>query len=161
MDAMRLIGATRHALAQAGSVQDVVAEAWQVHALAEAIGGHLAVNGPAAARAEARGLCEAGCRARGALHHPALHHPAVRNGGMRAVQLTEVRDVRRVLLALGELLGDAGIALVGIASNTEEEALYWQCVESIDAADESRDRVRGILRHLERPLEVWEHGGAA
>lgn len=157
MDAMRLIGATRHALAQAGSMQEIVAEAWQVHALAEAIGGHLVVNGPAEARVEARGLCEAGGRARGALHHPALHHPARRTGGIRAVRLTEVSDARRALLALAELLGDAGIALVGVASTTEEEALYWQCLESIDAADESRDRVHGILRHL----KVRERRGAA
>ncbi|WKX73048.1 DUF6099 family protein [Streptomyces sp. XD-27] len=157
MDAMRLIGATRHALAQAGTVQDIVAEAWQAHALAEAIGGHLTVYGPVPARAEARGLGEAGSRARAALYHPALRHPAVRSGCIRAVQLSEVQELRRTLIALAELLGDAGIALVGVASGTEEEALYWSCVESIDAADECRDRVRGILRHL----EVRERGGAA
>ncbi|MFC0599023.1 DUF6099 family protein [Streptomyces palmae] len=157
MDAMRLIDANRHALAQAGTEQDVVVEAWQAHALAEAIGGHLTLHGPPEARTEASGLCEAAGRARGALHHPALRHPVVRGGGIRAVQLTEVRDLRRALPALAELLGDAGIALVQVASGTEEEALYWQCVESMDAADECRDRVRGILRHL----EVRERGGAA
>src|SRR5262245_12570638 len=115
MDAMRLIGVTRHALAQAGTVHDIVAEAWQVQALAEAVGGHRAVYGPAAARAEARGLHEAGGRARGALFHPVLHHPALHNGGVRAAQLSEVRDARGVLFALGDLLAEAGFALVGVA----------------------------------------------
>lgn len=157
MDAMRLIGASRHALAQAGTEEEIVVEAWQAHALAEAIGGHLALHGPPEARTEARGLYEAGGRARGALHHRALRHRDMRAGCTRAAQLTEVRDMRRVLPALAELLGDAGIALVGVASGTEDEALYWSCVESIDAADECRDRVRGILRHL----QVRERGGAA
>lgn len=44
MDAMRLIGVTRHALAKAGSVHDIVAEAWQVQALAEAVGGYFVVS---------------------------------------------------------------------------------------------------------------------
>ena len=26
--------------------------------------------------------------------------------------------------------------------------MYWQCMEAIDAADESRDRVRELLRRL-------------
>jgi hypothetical protein len=161
MDAMRLIGVTRHALAKAGGVHDVVAEAWQVQALAEAVGGYFMVSGPAAARAEARGLCEAGSRARGALFHPALHYPALRGGGLRAAQLSEVRDPRGVLLALGDLLAEAGFALVGVASSTEEEALYWQCVEAIDAADEARDRVHGMLRHLTELEWGGEWGGAA
>ncbi|WP_063737029.1 DUF6099 family protein [Streptomyces sp. RTd22] len=161
MDAMRLIGVTRHALAKAGGVHDIVAEAWQVQALAEAVGGYFMVSGPAAARAEARGLCEAGSRARGALFHPALHHPALRGAGLRAAQLSEVRDPRGVLLALGDLLAEAGFALVGVASSTEEEALYWQCVEAIDAADEARDRVLGMLRHLTGLEWGGEWGGAA
>jgi hypothetical protein len=157
MEAMRLIGVTRHALAQARTVQDIVAEAWQVQALAEAIGDRLALYGPAAARAEARGLHEAGGRARGALYAPALRHPTLHGGRIRAMQLSEVTDARRVLLAIADLLAEAGFALVGVASNTGEEALYWQCIEAIDAADEARDRAHGMLRHL----EIREHGGAA
>jgi hypothetical protein len=158
---MRLIGVTRHALAKAGDVQDIVAEAWQVQALAEAVGGYFVVSGPAAARAEARGLCEAGGRGRGALFLPAAHHSAPHSGGLRAAQLSEVRDPREVLLALGDLLAEAGFALVGVASSTEEEALYWSCVEAIDAADEARDRVHGMLRHLTVLEWGGEWGGAA
>ena len=107
------------------------------------------MSGPAAARAEARGLCEAGGRARGALFHPALHHPALRGAGLRAAQLSEVRDPHEACCwRWGSCSAEAGIALVGVASSTEEEALYWQCIEAIDAADESRDRVLGMLRHL-------------
>lgn len=40
------------------------------------------------------------------------------------------------------------IALVGIASAAADETTYWQCMESIDAADESRDRVLEMLRKL-------------
>ena len=66
-----------------------------------------------------------------------------------------------MLLALGDLLAEAGFALVGVASSTEEEALYWQCVEAIDAADEARDRVHGMLGHLTGLEWGGEWGGAA
>ncbi|SPE64412.1 hypothetical protein SNS2_5739 [Streptomyces netropsis] len=152
MEAMRLIRATRLALAQARAVQDIVIEAWQTQALAEAIGGHLAVHGPFEARAAAGGLSEAGSRAYGA-----LRQGAAREGGLRAAQLSEVRDPWAALTALGGLLGEVGIALVGVACASEEDGLYWQCIEAIDAADETSDRVRG----LQRRLALRERGGAA
>lgn len=156
MEAMRLIEATRLALTRAETVQDIVVEAWQAQALAEVIGGYFAGSASPAARWEAEGLTEAGGRACGALKRPALSHSALRAGAIRATQLTEVRDPRRVLLALGVLLGDVGIALVEVAC-VAEEGLYWQCVEAVDAADESRDRVFGMLRELSARRE----GGAA
>ncbi|MEU4209230.1 DUF6099 family protein [Streptomyces sp. NPDC026206] len=152
MEAARLIDVTRRALAQARAVQDIVVEAWQAQALAEAVGSHLAVHGPFEARAAARGLSEAGGRASGALHRTAL-----RAGGLRAAQLTEVHDPWAVLAALGELLGEVGIALVGVACVCEEDAVYWQCIEGIDAADETTDRIGGLLRRL----ALRERGGAA
>lgn len=142
MDAERLIGVSRHALAQSRAVPDIVAESWQAQALAQAIGGRLAVYGPLELRKEARGLSETGARGIGAPDHPGVR------AGIRAAQLSEVMDARETLLALGALLGDVGIALVGVACSTDEEGLYWQCVEAIDAADESNDRVRGMLRRL-------------
>ena len=93
-------------------------------------------------RGEARGLGEIGGLA------VAMDHPAVRRGGVRAAQLTEVADAHDTLIGLGCLLADVGIALVGVACATDEEGLYWQCIEAIDAADESNDRVRGMLRRL-------------
>ena len=41
-----------------------------------------------------------------------------------------------------------GIALVAVACAAGDEATYWQCMEAIDAADESRDRVLEMLRKL-------------
>ncbi|MFI1971523.1 hypothetical protein BLA24_31270 [Streptomyces cinnamoneus] len=152
MDAARLIEVTRHALARAGAVEDIVVEAWQAQALAEAVGSHLAAHGPFEVRAAARGLSEAGGRASGALCRIAL-----RAGGLRAAQLGEVRDPWSALTDLGDLLGEVGIALVGVACACEEDAVYWQCIEAIDAADETSDRISGLLRRL----TLRERGGAA
>lgn len=143
MEAERLIAAGRHALAQSGTAMDIVAEAWQAQALAQAIGSHLALCGPQELRSEARGLSEIG-GGRGTVSD----HPVLGTGGPRAAQLTEVVNPRVALTALGALLGEVGIALVGVACATDEEGLYWQCIEAIDAADESNDRVRGMLRRL-------------
>ncbi|MFG2869079.1 DUF6099 family protein [Streptomyces sp. NPDC048338] len=142
MEAERLIAAGRRALAESRTALDIVAEAWQAQALAQAIGSHLALCGPLELRSEARGLSETG-GGRGVLEYPVLGP-----GGPRAAQLTEVADARVALNALGALLGEVGIALVGVACATDEEGLYWQCIEAIDAADESNDRVRGMLRRL-------------
>ncbi|TFE48559.1 hypothetical protein E3E14_17545, partial [Streptomyces sp. ICN441] len=60
MDAERLVAIGRRALAECRVAFDVVAEAWQAQALAQAIGGRLAVSGPQELRGEARGLSEAG-----------------------------------------------------------------------------------------------------
>ncbi|WP_406082137.1 DUF6099 family protein [Streptomyces zaomyceticus] len=136
MEAERLITLGRQALAESGSAQDIVAEAWQAQALAQAIGNRLALCGPQELRGEARGLGELG------------EYPAWGAGGPRAARLTEVADPSGALTELGELLGEVGIALVGVACATDDEGLYWQCIEAIDAADESSDRVRGMLRRL-------------
>ncbi|UGY94090.1 DUF6099 family protein [Streptomyces gobiensis] len=143
MDAVRLIRATRHALARCEELSDIVAESWQAQALAEAVGCRLALAGPPEVRTEASGLCEAGGRARGTLRHPAGLAVEI-----RAARLTEIRDPCRALRDLGGLLGESGAALVQVAVVAEEEALYWQCLEAIDAADESGDRVAAILRRL-------------
>ncbi|MDN3292560.1 DUF6099 family protein [Streptomyces ficellus] len=143
MDAERLIAAGRRALAESRVALDIVTEAWQAQALAQAIGNQLALTGPLELRGEARGLSEIGGRG-----GPGPDHPALRPDGLRAARLSDVADVRRTLLGLGALLGEVGIALVGVACATDEEGLYWQCIEAIDAADESSDRVRVMLRRL-------------
>lgn len=137
MEAERLVAAGLRALAASGTAHDIVAEAWQARALAQAMGSRLALCGPLELRGEARGLSEAG------------EYPAWGAAGPRAARLTEVGDPRSALTALAELLGEVGIALVGVASVTDEEGLYWQCMEAIDAADEACDRVRGMLRRLD------------
>ncbi|MEU2182224.1 DUF6099 family protein [Streptomyces thermolilacinus] len=146
MDAERLITLSRSDLAESRAVPDIMASAWQAQCLAQAIGDHLALFGPREVRGEARGLGETG--GRGVV---GPDHPARRPGASAASQLSEVLDPRGTLLALGALLGEVGMALVGVACATDEEGLYWQCIEAIDAADEAGDRVRVMLRRLPVP----------
>ena len=118
MDAVRLILASRHALAISEGVSQTLAEVWQAQALAQAIGSRLAVTGPPELRGEALGLTELAGRGCGLLDQP--RHA---DGDLRAARLTELGDARQALLCLGNLLGEAGIALVGIASAAEA----WRC----------------------------------
>ncbi|MEU0819079.1 DUF6099 family protein [Streptomyces mirabilis] len=156
MDAVRLIGASRRALAGSGDTIEVVAEAWQAQALAQAIGSRFAVSGPPELRGEALGLTELAGRGCGVLNAPPLDM-----ADLRAAQLTELGDARESLLCLGGLLGEVGIALVGIACAADDQGTYWQCMEAIDAADESRDRVLEMLRRLAaRDQGVAERGRA-
>ncbi|MEV5512182.1 DUF6099 family protein [Streptomyces flaveolus] len=143
MDAVRLIVTSGRALAAGGGVPEILTEVWQAQALAQAIGSRLAVQGPPELRGEALGLTELAGRGCGVLRTPDLSP-----GELRAAQLTELGDARQALMCLGTLLGEIGIALVGIACTVEDEGTYWQCMEAIDAADESRDRVLEMLRRL-------------
>lgn len=152
MEAVLLVEASRQALARCTTVPEIVAEAWQAQALVEAVGALLAMSGPPALRPEALDLREAGRRGCGSLHHELQGARGVRADG-----LSRIRDPRCALTALGGLLGETGVALVGVAVAAAEEGLYWQCIEAIDAADESGDRVSGLLRGLALP----ERGGAA
>ncbi|MGW2523116.1 DUF6099 family protein [Streptomyces sp. NPDC001617] len=143
MDAVRLIVTSRRALAVGGGAPEILTEVWQAQALAQAIGSRLAVSGPPELRGEALGLTELAGRGCGVLDAPDLA-----TEDLRAAQLTDLGDARQALLCLGGLLGEVGIALVGLACAVADEATYWQCMEAIDAADESRDRVRDMLRKL-------------
>ncbi|MFF7852739.1 DUF6099 family protein [Streptomyces sp. NPDC007904] len=143
MDAVRLIVTSRRALAASGGMPELLTEVWQAQALAQAIGSRLAVTGPPELRGEALGLTELAGRGCGVLDSPELDP-----GELRAAQLTELGEARQTLMYLGGLLGEVGIALVRLASAADDEAAYWQCMEAIDAADESRDRVLEMLRKL-------------
>ncbi|MFF3000567.1 DUF6099 family protein [Streptomyces sp. NPDC057950] len=156
MEAVRLIVVSRRALAGSGDMDEVVAEAWQAQALAQAIGSRLAVSGPPELRGEALGLTELAGRGCGVLD------AAPRDiADLRAARLTELGDAREALLCLGGLLAEVGIALVGVACAADEQGTYWQCMEAIDAADESRDRVLEMLRRLaDRDQGVVERGWA-
>ncbi|MFD5573563.1 DUF6099 family protein [Streptomyces cadmiisoli] len=143
MDAVRLILTSRRALAASGDVPQIMTEVWQAQALAQAIGSRLAVFGPPELRGEALGLTELAGRGCGVLDTPQFDTEE-----LRAARLTELGDARQALLSLGGLLGEVGIALVGIACSAPDEGRYWQCMEAIDAADESRDRVLEMLRRL-------------
>lgn len=153
MDAVHLIKAARHALAECRTVREIVVESWEAQALTEVVGGHLAVSGPQLVRVDALGLAEAGARARRAADGAF----GLNAGRARAALLSEIQDARATLSDLGSLLAETAEALVGVAVSADEESLYWQCIEAIDAADESEDRVVGMLRRM----EMQEHGGAA
>ncbi|MCX4765565.1 DUF6099 family protein [Streptomyces sp. NBC_01275] len=155
MDAVRLILTSRLALAGSGEGPRILTEVWQAQALAQAIGSRLAVSGPPELRGEALGLTELAGRGCGVLDPPDLDP-----GTLLAAQLTELHDARQALLALSGLLGEVGIALVGLASAAGDETTYWQCMEAIDAADESRDRVLEMLRKLTAREEREEREGA-
>ncbi|MGV9558515.1 DUF6099 family protein [Streptomyces sp. NPDC003401] len=143
MDAVRLILTSSRALAGSDDGRRTLTEVWQAQALAQAIGSRLAVSGPPELRGEALGLTELAGRGCGVLDTPDLDP-----GDLLAARLTELDDARETLLRLGDLLGEVGIVLVGVASSAADEGTYWQCMEAIDAADESRDRVLEMLRKL-------------
>ncbi|MGW2549074.1 DUF6099 family protein [Streptomyces sp. NPDC001635] len=143
MEAVRLIVTSRRALAGSGDGPRIMTEAWQAYALAQAIGSRLAVSGPPELRGEALGLTELAGRGCGVLDTPSIDV-----ADLRAAQLTDLGDARGALLDLATLLVELGMALVAVASAADDEGTYWQCMEAIDAADESRDRVREMLRRL-------------
>ena len=153
MDAVRLIVTSRRALAAGGGVPELLTEVWQAQALAQAIGSRLAVSGPPELRGEALGLTELAGRGCGVLDTPDLD-----TGDLLAARLTKLDDAREALLRLADLLGEVGIALVGVASSAADEGTYWQCMEAIDAADESRDRVLEMLRKLAAREGVLREG---
>ncbi|WP_329414556.1 DUF6099 family protein [Streptomyces sp. NBC_00704] len=155
MDAVRLILTSRRALAGSGGRTEILTEVWQAQALAQAIGSRLAVSGPPELRGEALGLTELAGRGCGVLGSPDLDP-----GDLLAARLTDLDDARRALLDLGGLLGEVGIALVGLACSVDDQGTYWQCMEAIDAADESRDRVLEMLRKLAAREEREEREGA-
>ena len=84
MDAMRLIVASRRALARGAGAPELMTEVWQAQALAQAIGSRLAVSGPPELRGEALGLTELAGRGCGVLGTPDLDP-----GALRAAQLTQ------------------------------------------------------------------------
>jgi hypothetical protein len=148
MDAVRLIRDTRRALKSAWGEQDLIAEAWQAQALAEAVGSHLAQHGSPELRAGGFSVWEAGSRACGS-----AGPPGARVSSVRAAILTEVREPAGTLRELRDLLSELGVALVSVACSAEDEAVYWQCIEAVDAADDSKDRVCSLLREVETGLQ--------
>ncbi|MGD9483843.1 DUF6099 family protein [Streptomyces sp. TRM70308] len=138
MDAVRLISANRAALARCGDGAQIVAEAWQAQALAQAVGGLLARCGPPQARVEATALRAAGVR--GARVAGAAE--------VRAARLTAVREPRRALRELAELLGELATTLIEVAAHTEEESLYWHCLDALDATGDVATRATALLHRL-------------
>lgn len=88
-------------------------------------------------------------RRRRAVQRGLLCPASVTGGGLRAAQLSEVRDAKAALTGLCLLLREVCEALVAVVLLADEDGMYWTCVEAMDTVDESRDRVAGILEKLE------------
>ncbi|GAA2499395.1 hypothetical protein GCM10010406_39920 [Streptomyces thermolineatus] len=142
MDATALVEAARHALAHARGAGDVAEEAWQAQALAEAVGGHLSLYGPAELKDAALSLGETAGRACAGLHR---HHAGARGGPVRAARLSRMRDPVGALRALDALLAEAGAALLAVACALEDEQAHAGCVDAVDAVSESREEVARLL----------------
>ncbi|HZG03603.1 MAG TPA: DUF6099 family protein, partial [Streptomyces sp.] len=110
MDAVPLIEDTRKALAHSKEAPEIVTEAWQAQALAEAVGIHLVMTGPVEVRVQAGALRETSGRA---CH--SLRGSGQRADGARAARLTGIRDPLSALHGLGGLLNEAWGALVRVA----------------------------------------------
>jgi hypothetical protein len=124
MDAVRLVESMRHALKGARGEQELLAEAWEAQALAEAVVGRLLPD-------ELR---------------PTGPPGTGRSAPRRAAMLTGVREPATALRDLRDLLSELGVVLVSAACSVEDESLYWQCIEALDAAADSRDHVCALLR---------------
>lgn len=144
MDAMRLIRTTRHALSEARSATDVLAEAWQVCTLAEAVGAHVAAHGEDYVRPAAQALAEAAGHAGGCLERPSDDW----TGSGRAARLTGIEDRRVVLRELRELIHALAETLVVVACGAGSEELYWRCIDGVDATTECKDRVSDLMQAL-------------
>jgi hypothetical protein len=128
MDAARLVAEAERAMRGSPQPEGVIAEAWQAYELTEAVGRLLGAD-------HGRPVVRAG---------PAPMLSAVGAGPPRAARLTAVRDPAGTLRALRTLLGEIGLALVGVTCTAEDEAGYWQCIEALDAVDEAKDRIRQL-----------------
>ncbi|MGW4649185.1 DUF6099 family protein [Kitasatospora sp. NPDC004289] len=174
MDALRLIKTTRHALAEARSVPDVLAEAWQAALLTEAVGAGIAGQGDGELAPLGQLLCDAGAHAVGCLELPGPAEGGARAGGDRsggdqsggdqewhradwggngrASRLDELGEAGPVLTELALLLHEMAEALVVLACGADEEGLYWRCIDGVDAGAECKDTVAELLRAVRRRM---------
>ncbi|MFI6284499.1 DUF6099 family protein [Streptomyces sp. NPDC051018] len=139
-DAVHLIRISRRALAGTAAPSDLVKEAKRALALAHEIGSYLVEYGQP-------GLADAVRRAELDRLVPATLGP-VTDARLRAERLSGVPDAHEALSGLLPLLAEVGTTMVGVACSTDDEGLYWHCLEIIDAADAMGDRIRMTLRNL-------------
>jgi hypothetical protein len=150
MDAVRLIKATRHALAEARTASDVMVEAWQACRLAEAVGQtsalvltERALTGGGCGGVEiARALAEAASHAAECIGRP----PDEPLTGERAARLTALADLGGTLRELRSLIQEAAESLLVVACGADEQELYWSCVDGVDAAHPARELLTELLR---------------
>ncbi|MFE0461549.1 DUF6099 family protein [Kitasatospora sp. NPDC058965] len=151
MDALRLIKTSRHALAEARTVPDVLAEAWQVATLTEALAGWLGDHPDGEVAAVAHLLAAAGAHAAGRLEE-ATERPGRSDwcAAGRAARLSEVAEPVPVLRELQQLISDVAEALVVVAHDSGTTGLFWVATDGLDATQECRDLVVELLRVFRR-----------
>ncbi|MDH6125126.1 DUF6099 family protein [Kitasatospora sp. GP82] len=168
MDALRLIKTARHALAEARSVPDALAEAWQAGLLTEAVGARIAERESGETGALGQLLCDAGAHTVGCLEQPTTEAAADDGadqewsrgewgGTGRAARLDELGELEPVLDELGRLLHEVAETLVVLACGADAESLYWRCIDGVDAGAECKDLVAELLRTVRKQSE---DGGA-
>lgn len=135
------IGQCRQVLGRASSEDETRSAVIMALSLGLAFGANLSVSGPVKLRGEALALSEDCGRGRGAI-----------TGGCRIdvqeFQGVDGDDLRAILREMGFLLGEVGIAMVGIACAADDYSTYWSSMEVIDATDEAGDRIVEMLRRL-------------
>ncbi|MCX4748973.1 DUF6099 family protein [Kitasatospora sp. NBC_01287] len=153
MDALRLIKTTRHALAEARTVPDVLSEAWQTASLTAALAERLTGHPAAEVASVAQALARVGGHAAGLLE--AVADPP--EGGDwaaagRAERLSRIGELGPVLSQLRLLLAEVAEALVAVAGSTDSVAqgAYWLAIDGLDASAECRSLVIELLRLLRR-----------
>lgn len=150
MDALRLIKANRHALAEARTAADVMVEAWQACRLAEAVAQtaalvltERALTGAGCGLVEvARALAEAASHAAECIGHP----PDEPVTGERATRLGALVDLGGALSELRQLIQEAAGSLLVVACGVDEQELYWSCVDGVDATHPVRELLTELLR---------------
>ncbi|WP_157597457.1 DUF6099 family protein [Streptacidiphilus rugosus] len=153
MDALRLIKANRHALAEARTAADVVVEAWQACRMVESVAQtaalaltERALEGGGCGPVEiARALAEAGAHAAECIGRP----PDEPVTGERAARLSELADVGAALRELRLLIQEASESLLVVACGADEQELYWSCVDGVDAAFQARELLTELLRAID------------
>ncbi|MFC1434735.1 DUF6099 family protein [Streptacidiphilus sp. N1-3] len=173
MDALRLIRSTRHGLAEARSVAQVLAEAWQACALVEAVAMVMALeltepdamsalDGAGCGGAEiARAVAEAAGHAAACVGRP----PDDGAGPSRAERLTVLAGLPGTARELRALVQETAEALIVLACGAAEQELYWRCIDSVDAAAECQDLATQLLRVVDpacrelRPPGEWQTAG--
>src|SRR4051812_48899816 len=138
MDALRLIKSTRHGLTEARNVAQVLAEAWQACALAEAVAQALAkelaeptapLEGAGSGAVEiARAVAEAAGHAAACVGRP----PDDGAGASRAERLSLLTDLPGTARELRILVQETAEALIVLACGATEQDLYWRCIDSVD-----------------------------
>ncbi|MFH8799916.1 DUF6099 family protein [Streptomyces sp. NPDC017936] len=134
----------RQALSMASDTGEVLWAVATAFDLGVAIGSRLAVSGPVKLSAVALKLAHLCGRGQEVLPHdrradiPELH----------GADLTDGDDLPQLLRDTANLLGEAAVAVVGLACAVDDEGTYWMMMETIDALDEATDCTHEMLRRL-------------